>query len=83
MPPHIIIYTKENCPYCDRAKRLLTAKGYVFEEVDLTDDPEGQLALVEKAGGQKTVPQIFIDGSHIGGCEDLERLAKDGILFSF
>lgn len=80
MHPSIIIYTKENCSYCDRAKRLLKAKNYAFEEIDLTHDPEGRFALVEKAGGQKTVPQIFIDGSHIGGCEDLENLEKAGKL---
>lgn len=82
MLPSIVIYTKSNCPYCERAKRLLKSKNYAFQEIDLTHDPEKRLALVEKTGGQKTVPQIFIDGSHIGGCEDLERLEEDG-KFSF
>lgn len=80
MNPKIVIYTKDNCPYCDRAKRLLKSKNYAFEEIDLTHDAQGRVALVEKAGGQKTVPQIFINDSHIGGCEDLERLEKDGKL---
>ena len=78
MNPKILIYTKDNCPYCDRAKRLFHAKGYAFEEIDLTNDAQGRVTLVEKAGGQKTVPQIFINGCHIGGCEDLEQLEKDG-----
>jgi glutaredoxin 3 len=62
------------------AKALLEERGYTFETVDLTDDPEGRVALVERAGGQKTVPQIFMNGRHMGGYEALKRLVQDGTL---
>lgn len=78
--PQIIIYTTLTCHFCDMAKELLEERGYTFETVDLTHDPEGRLALIEKAGGQKTVPQIFMNGRHMGGYEDLKRLVQDGTL---
>ena len=70
----IIIYTTNYCPYCVKAKQLLLNKGVDFEEIDLTNDDDGRIQLVERSGGRKTVPQIFIDGKHIGGCDDLFSL---------
>jgi glutaredoxin 3 len=74
------IYSTAFCPYCHRAKGLLTAKGVAFEENDVTMDPKGRAAMTERAGGSRTVPQIFINGSHIGGCDDLHELDANGTL---
>lgn len=74
----ILIYTKGYCPYCAAAKDLLDQKGQSFREVDVTGRPAEQRAMAEKAGGRSTVPQIFIDGRHIGGCDDLYALDRAG-----
>ncbi len=74
------IYTSPLCPYCHRAKRLLGAKGVVFEEIDLWSDPGRRPEMVERAGGRSTVPQIFIDGRAIGGSDDLYELDRRGEL---
>lgn len=70
----VIVYTTNYCPYCVKVKQLLRSKGVDFEEVDLTNDDAGRIALVEKSGGRKTVPQVFIDGKHVGDCDDLYAL---------
>lgn len=75
----IIIYSTPVCPYCTLAKNLLTRKGFSFTEIDVST-PEDRLALIEKAGGRKTVPQIFINHIHIGGYDDLASLDKKGEL---
>ena len=69
----VVIYTTPSCPFCVRAKRLLSARGIPFEEVDVSDDPGGRADLVRKTG-RRTVPQIFIDGESIGGYEELAAL---------
>lgn len=74
------IYTTNYCPYCVKAKKLLTDKGVSFDEIDLTDDMTGREQLVIKAGGRKTVPQIFIGDTHVGGCDDLYALEAAGKL---
>lgn len=74
------IYTTKVCPYCVRAKNLLNAKGADYAEIDLTGDDEGRMALVQRSGGMRTVPQIFIGGRHIGGCDDLYALEDKGEL---
>ncbi|MDX1924620.1 MAG: glutaredoxin 3 [Rickettsiaceae bacterium] len=79
----IEIFTTTYCPYCVKAKTLLKAKNLEFEEIDVTEDQEMRIALVEKSGGRKTVPQIFIGGVHIGGCDDLYELDKNGSLESY
>lgn len=76
--PEIIVYSKSYCPYCQAAKALLTRKGARFTEIDVTRDPEGQRAMTQRAHGRSTVPQIFIDGRHIGGCDDLHALDAAG-----
>jgi glutaredoxin 3 len=76
----VTIYTTTYCMYCERAKKLLKQKGIAFKEIDVTNDPEARKRLQEKANGRTTVPQIFIDGNHIGGCDDLYDLEKAGKL---
>ena len=71
----IEVFTKFFCPYCSRAKALLERKGVEYQEIDLTMDRAGFDAMVDRAGGARTVPQIFIDGKHVGGSDDLAALA--------
>lgn len=74
------IYSSPACPYCVRAKSLMKSKGQAFEEIDISTDPQLRDAMMEKAGGRRTVPQIFIDDRHIGGFDDLYALDKKGEL---
>jgi glutaredoxin 3 len=74
----VIIYSTRFCPYCHAAKRLLRDKGVQFTEIDVTFDPETRRRMTELAGGRHTVPQIFIDGRHIGGYDDLSALDRAG-----
>lgn len=78
MAPRIEIYTTPTCPYCIAAKRLLTQKGAAFEEISVAWDMFGRRRMSERANGRTTVPQIFIDGRHIGGCDDLYALDAEG-----
>lgn len=78
----VIVYTTNYCPYCTKVKQLLKNKGVEFTEIDLTNDEEGRLNLIAKAGGRKTVPQVFIDDKHIGGCDDVYELDAKGKLDS-
>lgn len=72
------VYTKFLCPYCTRAKTLLTKKGVAFEEIDISTGGPRRTEMIERAGGRQTVPQIFIDGRHIGGSDDLQALDRAG-----
>jgi glutaredoxin 3 len=74
----IEIYTKAFCPYCTRAKRLLESKGAGFEEFDITMGGERRAEMIQRASGRTTVPQVFIDGRHIGGSDDLAALDRQG-----
>ncbi|MDB5690679.1 MAG: glutaredoxin [Sphingomonas bacterium] len=76
----IEVYTKAMCPYCTRAKRLLTEKGAAFEEYDITMGGPKRAEMLQRANGGTTVPQIFIDGRHIGGSDDLAALNAAGKL---
>lgn len=76
----IEIYTTPTCPYCLAAKRLLAAKGAAFTEIDVAADPGRRREMTERAGGRRTVPQIFIDGRHVGGSDDLHALDGEGRL---
>ena len=78
----VLIYTKRTCPYCVRAKELLNSKNVSFQEIDITDDPSLRSEMIKKAHGRTTVPQIFIAGQHIGGCDDLLALENQGKLDS-
>ncbi len=75
----ILIYTKEICPYCVRAKSLLQRKGAVFKEIKITDEATRD-EMIKKSGGRMTVPQIFVGEAHIGGCDDLYALDAEGKL---
>lgn len=74
------IYTTPLCGFCHAAKRLLTKKGVNYHEVDVSADPAKRMLMMERAGGRRTVPQIFIGGAHVGGCDDLHALDADGKL---
>lgn len=74
------IYTTPSCPYCIAAKRLLDKKGVSYAETDVSRDPALRQAMTVRAGGSRTVPQIFIDGQHVGGCDDLHALDHRGAL---
>jgi glutaredoxin 3 len=74
------IYTKFMCPYCTRAKRLLTEKGAEFEEYDITMGGPKRSEMLQRSNGRSTVPQIFIDDRHIGGSDDLAALNAAGKL---
>ncbi len=74
------IYTTPICPYCIRAKALLKSKGVDFAETDVSRDPALRDAMMERANGRRSVPQIFIDNAHIGGCDDLHALDAAGKL---
>lgn len=76
----IIVYTAKLCPYCHMVKRLLNKKGWIFEEIDVSSRTELRAELSEKAGGRHTLPQIWIDELHIGGCDDLYALDRGGML---
>ena len=77
--PNVEMYVKTTCGYCYRARQLLDAKGVEAVE-HVIDSGEKKHEMVERAGGRMTVPQIFIDGKHIGGCDDLFRLERAGKL---
>lgn len=74
------IYTTPSCPYCVAAKRLLRSKGVTFQEIDVSRDPSFRVAMRDRAKGGWTVPQIFIGGRHVGGCDDLHMLDHQGRL---
>lgn len=75
----ITIYTTSVCPYCVRAKALFDRKGLTYEEINVEEQQERD-KMVIKAGGRRTVPQIFIGSVHVGGCDDLYALEKEGKL---
>jgi len=74
----IEIYTSPFCGYCARAKQLLKRKGVEFTEFDVSMDDAKRQDMMKRAGGRTSVPQIFIDGKHIGGCDDLHALDSQG-----
>lgn len=74
------IYTTRICYFCDRAKDLLRKKGADFEEIDVSDDHETRMKLVEMTGGRRTVPQIWIGETYVGGYDDLSALEREGKL---
>jgi glutaredoxin 3 len=74
------IYTDFFCGHSARAKRLLDAKGVAYEELDVMAQPGRRAEMAERSGGRESVPQIFIDGVHVGGAEDLEALDAAGEL---
>lgn len=75
----ITIYTTKVCPYCVRAKQLLDRKGVEYQEISAEDEAVRE-AMIQKAGGRRSVPQIFINNHHVGGCDDLYALEQKGKL---
>lgn len=75
----IIIYTKEICPFCAKAKQLFKNKGLVYKEIVLKDDASRD-EMIKKSNGRMTIPQIFIGEYHVGGCDDLYALEESGKL---
>lgn len=78
--PKITVYSGPSCPYCVRAKQLLTKKGVAFTDIDVKADQGKFEEMLAKTGGRKTIPQIFIGAQHIGGCDDLYALDAAGKL---
>ena len=74
------MYIADWCPYCARARRLLAAKGVAVEEIDVEAVPDAHAEMLARSGGRTSVPQIFIAGQHVGGCDELEALEADGRL---
>jgi glutaredoxin 3 len=74
------IYTWDHCPYCKRAKELLGKKGVKYQEYDITGDDAARAKMVERTGGPRTVPQIFINNKLAGGCDDIHALDAKGEL---
>ncbi len=79
-PPEVVIYTTMFCPYCHTAKALLSKKGVAFKEVAVDGQRVARRAMTDLAGGRTSVPQIFIDGQHVGGWDDLYALDQAGTL---
>ena len=78
--PDIEIYTTIICPFCHQAKRLLSHKGVPFIEIDVTLDRGRRAEMTERAGGRHTVPQIFVGEHHIGDCDQIHALERQGKL---
>ncbi len=76
----IEVYSSLFCPFCFRAKKLLKQKDQEFEEIDVLAHPARKKEMIERAGGRTSVPQIFIDGHHVGGCDELYQLEAEGRL---
>ena len=76
----IEIYTSPLCGFCYQAKTLLNRKGVNFDEIDVAAHPDRKKEMMERANGRHTVPQIFINDAHIGGCDDLFSLDSEGKL---
>ena len=79
---NVEMYTGPLCVFCDRAKALLNRKGVSFKEINLASNPNKMDEMIKKTNGMKTVPQIFIDGQHIGGNDKLQALENEGKLNS-
>ena len=78
--PLVEIYSKAFCSYCWQAKRLLDSKGVEYKEIGIDMGGPDREMMIQRANGRTTVPQIFIDGRHIGGCDDLYALERAGQL---
>lgn len=74
------LYTKSTCGFCHAAKRLLSSKGVSFSEVDIGRNPDKRAEMIQRSNGGRTVPQIFIGDTHVGGCDDLFALESAGKL---
>ena len=82
MSAKVLMYCTAACPFCQSAERLLMAKGVPIDKVRVDLEPERRAEMTRKAGGRRTVPQIWIGGRHVGGCDDLYELDRRGELDS-
>lgn len=73
-----VMYTKPNCPYCVKAEGILQHNNIPYELIDISNDSALVEEMIRRSGGRKTVPQIFINDTHVGGCDDLEALYLSG-----
>ena len=80
MAANVEIYTWSSCPFCIRAKALLDRKGVTYEEYCIDGDQAARAKMTERANGKRSLPQIFIDDQHIGGCDDIHALESQGEL---
>lgn len=80
MTARVEIYATQSCPYCIAARGLLQRKGVSYDLIDVGRAPERRAEMIQRASGRRTVPQIFIDGAHVGGCDDLHALDRAGKL---
>ena len=80
MMAEVELYTTMFCPYCARARALLERKGVTYTDIDILDEPARRGEMIQRAGGRATVPQIFINGEHIGGSDELVALDRAGEL---
>lgn len=78
--PEVVVYTGPACPYCERAKMLLERKGVSYQEIRIDRDPDGLAVMLERSGGRRSVPQIFIGDHHVGGFDDMSALNLEGRL---
>ena len=80
MAKRVEIYSSMLCPYCYRAKKLLEKKGVAIDEIDVMLRPGARKEMTERSGGRTSVPQVFVDGRHIGNCDEIFELEFDGEL---
>lgn len=80
MPGVVTVYTTEMCGYCMRAKKLLDSKGVAYDEIKAGWDPAKRAEMIQRSGGARTYPQIFIGDVHVGGCDDMMALERRGAL---
>ena len=76
----VTMYCKVTCPYCTRAAKILEAHNVDYESISIDTNREARAEMIERSNGRTTVPQIFINGQHIGGCDDLQALEREGKL---
>ncbi|NBB91922.1 MAG: glutaredoxin 3 [Gammaproteobacteria bacterium] len=80
MTRKIEVYIKPGCPFCTAAGRLLKSKGAAWTEIDIAAEPDRREEMIERSGGRRTVPQLFIGDEHVGGFDDLDALDQEGAL---
>jgi glutaredoxin 3 len=78
--PNVVMYSTTFCPYCDRARNLLARKGVSVQEIKVDEDPAQRDLMLQRSGGRRTVPQIFVGERHVGGFDDLAALDRTGEL---
>ena len=79
-PAKVEVYATQSCPYCHRARALLARKGVEYQLIDVGAEPGKRAEMTQRADGRRTVPQIFIDGTHVGGSDDIHALDRQGKL---